>query len=227
MKTILVVDDEPTLARALLINFRARGYTVEAARTGQQALRAAVMLRPDLVILDLGLPDMDGIDVIVGLRAWTAVPITVLSARHTSDEKIRALEAGADDYVTKPFDFGELVARARAAMRRIEVGSTRREAPTVSTATFDIDLAAGQVTREGRAVRLTPTEWHILDVLANRVGRLVTQQQLLAEVWGPGYENQAHYLRVYLAALRRKLEREPSKPRHLITEPGLGYRLVP
>ncbi|MET7637180.1 response regulator [Streptomyces sp. NPDC005438] len=220
---VLVVDDEPQLVRALAINLRARGYRLEAAQDGATALRLAAERHPDVVILDLGLPDMDGLDVIRGLRGWTRMPILVLSARHTSDEKVDALDAGADDYVTKPFGMDELLARLRAAVRRaapVEPGGSA----VVRTEAFTIDLAARKVRRDGADVRLTPTEWHVLEVLVRNAGRLVPQRQLLGEVWGPAYGTETHYLRVYMAQLRRKLEADPSHPRHLITEAGMGYR---
>jgi len=227
MTRVLVVDDDAALARALAINLRARGYDVTVAGNGRDALEAVARVRPEVVVLDLGLPDLDGLEVLRGIRGWNEVPVVVLSARSTSDEKVDALDAGADDYVTKPFEMNELMARLRAAVRRGSVTGVRDDMPLVETATFTVDLAAGVVTRDGAQVRLTPTEYHLLEVLARNVGRLVPQQQLLRDVWGPGYEKEAHYLRVYVAQLRRKLEPDPSAPRHLVTEPGLGYRLDP
>jgi two-component system KDP operon response regulator KdpE len=227
MTRALVVDDDAALARALAINLRARGFEVTVAGNGRDALDAVAKVRPEVVVLDLGLPDLDGLDVLRGIRGWNEVPVVVLSARSTSDEKVDALDAGADDYVTKPFEMNELMARLRAAVRRGSVAATPDGAPLVETSSFTVDLAAGVVTRDGAQVRLTPTEYHLLEVLARNVGRLVPQQQLLRDVWGPGYEKEAHYLRVYVAQLRRKLEPDPSSPRHLVTEPGLGYRLDP
>ncbi|MFD5318240.1 response regulator [Streptomyces sp. NPDC127098] len=224
MHRVLVVDDEPQILRALVINLKARKYEVDTAEDGAEALRLAADRHPDVVILDLGLPDMDGVDVITGIRGWTRVPIIVLSARHTSDEKVEALDAGADDYVTKPFGMDELLARLRAAVRRAEPSGAAEDEPTVETADFTVDLAAKKVHREGKDVRLTPTEWHLLEVLIRNTGRLVSQKQLLQEVWGPSYGTETNYLRVYMAQLRRKLEADPSVPRHLITEPGMGYR---
>jgi two-component system KDP operon response regulator KdpE len=224
---VLVVDDDVALARALAINLRARGFEVGAAGTGREALDLLARFNPDVVVLDLGLPDLDGIEVLHGIRGWNHVPVLVLSARTTSDEKVDALDAGADDYVTKPFEMNELMARIRASARRGARGGDAGSAPVVATSTFTVDLAAGVVSRGGRQVRLTPTEYHLLEVLARHVGRLVPQQQLLTEVWGPGYEKETHYLRVYVAQLRRKLEDDPSAPQHLVTEPGLGYRLDP
>ncbi|TDC10609.1 response regulator [Streptomyces sp. 8K308] len=224
MHRVLVVDDEPQILRALVINLKARKYEVDTAEDGAAALRLAVDRHPDVVILDLGLPDMDGVDVITGIRGWTRVPIIVLSARHTSDEKVEALDAGADDYVTKPFGMDELLARLRAAVRRAEPSGAAEDEPTVETEDFTVDLAAKKVHRQGRDVRLTPTEWHLLEVLIRNTGRLVSQKQLLQEVWGPSYGTETNYLRVYMAQLRRKLEADPAAPRHLITEPGMGYR---
>jgi two-component system KDP operon response regulator KdpE len=225
MTRVLLVDDDLPLGRALGINMKARGMEVEIATTGQSALDLVARFHPEVVILDLGLPDLDGIDVLAGIRGWNRVPVVVLSARATSDEKVAALDAGADDYVTKPFEMNELLARVRAAVRRGETATDTSSPHVITTASFEIDLAAGLVTRDGSQVRLTPTEYHLIEVLARNSGRLVPQQQLLKEVWGPGYEKETHYLRVYMAQLRRKLEPDPAHPRHLITEPGLGYRL--
>ncbi|MFJ9546988.1 response regulator [Streptomyces erythrochromogenes] len=225
MTRVLVVDDEPQIVRALVINLKARKYEVDAAADGASALELAAARHPDVIVLDLGLPDMDGVEVIKGLRGWTRVPILVLSARHSSDEKVEALDAGADDYVTKPFGMDELLARLRAAVRRAEpsAGSGEDEV-VVATEGFTVDLAAKKAVREGRDVRLTPTEWHLLEVLVRNGGKLVSQKQLLQEVWGPSYGTETNYLRVYMAQLRRKLEADPSHPRHFITEPGMGYR---
>ncbi|GHH64645.1 DNA-binding response regulator [Kitasatospora indigofera] len=223
MTRVLVVDDEPQIVRALVINLKARKYEVDAAHDGASALELAAARHPDVVVLDLGLPDMDGVEVIKGLRGWTRVPIIVLSARHASDEKVEALDAGADDYVTKPFGMDELLARMRAAVRRAEP-VTGEDDSAVVTDGFTVDLAAKKVNRGGTDVRLTPTEWHLLEVLVRNAGRLVSQTQLLQEVWGPAYRTETNYLRVYLAQLRRKLEADPSHPRHFITEPGMGYR---
>ena len=224
MTRILVVEDEPQIVRALVINLRVRNYVVDAAPDGAAALRLAAAHEPDVVLLDLGLPDMDGVEVIKGLRGWTRSPILVLSARQTSEEKVRALDAGADDYVTKPFDMEELLARLRAAVRRSEEADTTDATATVTTDAFTVDLVAKRVTRDGKNVRLTPTEWHLLEVLIRHPGQLISQKQLLREVWGPTYATETNYLRVYMAQLRRKLEADPSHPRHLITEPGMGYR---
>jgi len=227
MPRILVVDDEPQLVRALVINLRARHYDVDAARDGTEALTLAAANPPDAVILDLGLPDLDGTEVIRKLRDWTRVPIIVLSARHASDEKVQALDAGADDYVTKPFGMEELLARLRAALRRAEPAPTDDPGALITTEAFTVDLAAKKVHRDGADIRLTPTEWHLLEMLVRNAGRLVGQKELLQEVWGPAYGKETNYLRVYLAQLRRKLENNPSRPRYFITEPGLGYRFEP
>ena len=223
---VLVVDDEPALVRALSINLRARGWEVVTAFDGRGALEAAAAKHPSVVVLDLGLPDIDGVEVIQGLRGWTTVPIIVLSARQDSDDKVEALDAGADDYVTKPFGMDELLARLRAAVRRAEPGDDENE-PVVEAGALTIDLARKKVARDGVDVRLTPTEWHLLEVLVRNRGRLVSQQQLLREVWGPAYRSETNYLRVYSAQLRRKLEPDPSHPRHIVTDPGLGYRFEP
>jgi two-component system, OmpR family, KDP operon response regulator KdpE len=218
---ILVVEDELPMRRTLDIGLRARGYEVDLAATGEEALELARRHHPDVVILDLGLPGIDGIQVAHGLRSWSAVPIVVLSARGAEAVKVAALDAGADDYVTKPFGMDELLARIRAALRRMD--STGQ--PTlITTPHFTIDLAAQRVRALQGEVRLSPTQWHLLEVLARNQGRLVTQQQLLAEVWGPGYENASHYLRVFMAQLRQKLEPDPAHPRYFRTEPGRGYR---
>jgi two-component system KDP operon response regulator KdpE len=224
MTRVLVIDDEAPILRALRINLTARKFEVSTAADGASGLAAMARDRPDVLILDLGLPDMDGTDVIRGVRGWTSTPIIVLSAWGQESQKVAALDAGADDYVTKPFGMDELLARLRAAVRR---ASPAPEAPVVSTGDFTVDLADKRVTRDGEDVRLTPTEWQLLEVLVRHSGRLVTQRQLLAEVWGPGYQNEAHYLRVYVANLRRKLEPDPSAPRYLLTEPGIGYRFRP
>jgi two-component system KDP operon response regulator KdpE len=221
MTRVLVVDDEPQIVRALRINLRVRQYDVTTAANGAQALAEAARHPPDVVILDLGLPDLDGVEVIAGLRGWTSAPIIVLSGRADSTDKVEALDAGADDYVTKPFGMNELLARLRAAVRR---ASPAPDEPVLATADFTVDLAAKRVTRDGSDVRLTPTEWQLLEILARHEGRLVTQRQLLREVWGPQYQTEANYLRVHLAHLRRKLEPDPSHPRYLLTEPGMGYR---
>ncbi len=224
MTRVLVVEDDPQLVRALVLNLQARHYGVDAAPDGATALRLAAARQPDVVLLDLGLPDMDGVDVIKGLRGWSRVPILVLSARQASDEKVAALDAGADDYVTKPFSVNELLARLRAAVRRTEVVPAGPAETLVETEDFTLDLLAKRAVRDGRDVRLTPTEWHLLETLVTSPGRLITQKHLLKEVWGISQSSKTNYLRVYMAQLRRKLERDPSRPRYLITEPGMGYR---
>jgi two-component system, OmpR family, KDP operon response regulator KdpE len=252
---VLVVDDEPQILRALRINLRVRNYEVDTAATGAQALETAARHPPDLVILDLGLPDLDGVEVIAGLRGWTTAPIIVLSGRADSMDKVEALDAGADDYVTKPFAMEELLARMRAAARR---AGTADDQPRVRLGRLVVDLTAKRVTRDhgpaadlpagspaadgspadspaaaagsppaSEDVRLTPTEWHLLEVLLRNPGKLLSQRQLLAEVWGPGYADAAGNLRLYMAQLRRKLEPDPARPRWLLTEPGMGYRYQP
>jgi two-component system KDP operon response regulator KdpE len=218
---VLVIDDEEPILRALRINLSARQYEVSTAADGASGLAAMARDRPDVLILDLGLPDMDGTEVIKGVRGWTSTPIIVLSAWGQESQKVAALDAGADDYVTKPFGMNELLARLRAAVRR---ASPAPDEPVLATADFTIDLAAKRVTRGAEDIRLTPTEWQLLEVLARHEGRLVTQRQLLQEVWGPQYQTEANYLRVHVAHLRRKLEPDPSRPRYLLTEPGMGYR---
>jgi two-component system KDP operon response regulator KdpE len=225
---VLVVDDEPQILRALGINLRARHYEVFTAATGAAALVTAAAHPPDIVILDLGLPDIDGIEVIRGLRGWSTAPIVVLSGRTDSADKVDALDAGADDYVTKPFGVDELMARMRAVSRRATPADAQ---PTVTFGHTTVDLAARRVTvRDGDQVvdvRLTPTEWHLVEVLMRHPGKLLSQRQLLTEVWGPGYDTAGGNLRVYMAQLRRKLETDPARPRHLLTEPGMGYRFQP
>jgi two-component system KDP operon response regulator KdpE len=221
---ILVVDDEPQLLRALGTNLKARGYDVDLAPTGEAALALAARKHPDLVVLDLGLPGIDGVEVLRGLRGWTQVPVIVLSVRETERAKVEALDAGADDYVTKPFGMDELLARMRAALRRATPGE---EEAVVETADFTVDLAAKRVTSASGEVRLTPTEWHLVEVLVRNPGRLVTQRQLLQEVWGPQYEKETNYLRVYLAQIRKKLEPDPARPRYFLTEARMGYRFMP
>ena len=224
MTRILVVDDEPQLLRALGTNLKARGYEIDLAPTGEVALALAARNHPDLVILDLGLPGIDGLEVIRGLRGWTRVPILVLSVREGERDKVAALDAGADDYVTKPFGMDELLARLRAALRR---AAPADEAAAVVTPDFTVDLAAKRVLRGKEEVRLTPTEWEIVEILVRNPGRLVTQRQLLQDVWGPQYSTETNYLRVYMAQIRRKLEPDPTRPRYFLTEPRMGYRFEP
>jgi two-component system KDP operon response regulator KdpE len=222
--TVLVIDDEPQIVRALRINLRVRQYEVHAAATASEALQLAARHPPDLVILDLGLPDMDGVEVIHGLRGWTDAPIIVLSGRTDSTDKVDALDAGADDYVTKPFGMDELLARMRAVSRRMTADG---DAPQVRLGDLVVDLAARRVTRADQDVRLTPTEWHLLEVLLRNPGKLLSRQQLLSAVWGPGYADATGNLRLYMAQLRRKLEPDPARPHWLLTEPGMGYRYQP
>jgi two-component system KDP operon response regulator KdpE len=221
---VLVVDDEPQILRGLRTNLRARGYEVDTAPDGEQALDLAAKRRPDVVILDLGLPGIDGVEVIRGLRAWSSMPIVVLSVRDQERDKVRALDAGADDYVTKPFGMDELLARLRAAIRR---STPADEAVVVTTSAFTVDLGAKRVTTVEGDVRLTPTEWQLVELLVRHPGKLLSQRQLLQEVWGPRYEDETNYLRVYMAQIRRKLEPDPARPRFFITEPGMGYRFEP
>jgi two-component system KDP operon response regulator KdpE len=220
---VLVVDDEPPILNTMDVNLRARGYEVLLAATGTQALTLAARRHPDVVILDLGLPDMDGLDVIRGLRGWTSVPIIILSARTAESQKIAALDAGANDYVTKPFGIGELMARLRVALR---TPVDDEEVPTIDTADFTIDLIAKRVRRHGVDVRLTATEWQVVEFLARNPGRLVTQRQLLEKVWGLR-DTKSGVVRVFLATIRRKLEPDPASPRYFLTEPGSGIRFVP
>jgi two-component system KDP operon response regulator KdpE len=232
--SVLVIDDEPQIIRALRINLRVRQYEVHTAGTAGEALELAARHRPDLVILDLGLPDLDGVEVIHGLRGWSDAPIIVLSGRADSADKVEALDAGADDYVTKPFGMDELLARMRAVTRRATADD---DVPQVRLGDLIVDLAGKRVMRgatsedqqhAGNAdIRLTPTEWHLLEVLLRNPGKLLSQQQLLAEVWGPGYADATGNLRLYMAQLRRKLEPDPARPRWLLTEPGMGYRYQP
>jgi two-component system KDP operon response regulator KdpE len=228
MTRVLVVDDEPQIVRTLQINLRARQFEVHTAATGTDALRAAAQCPPDVVILDLGLPDLEGVDVIEGLRGWTSAPIIVLSGRTGSADKVQALDVGADDYVTKPFDIEELLARIRAVTRRTHSADAE---PRVTLGAVTIDLAARRVTKTVNGttadIRLTPTEWHLIEVLLRHPGKLLTQRQLLTEVWGPGYADAPGNLRVYMTQLRRKLEPDPARPRYLLTEPGMGYRYQP
>jgi two-component system KDP operon response regulator KdpE len=221
---ILIVDDDAQILRALRINLVARGYEVSLARSGPEALDVAVKTRPELVVLDLGLPGFSGIQVIEGLRGWTTVPILVVSGRSDSADKVDALDAGADDYVTKPFQIDELLARIRALSRRVVADS---DEPAIPFGDVTVDLATHTVTRAGEPVKLTPTEWHILEVLARNPRRLVTKHLLLETVWGTGYEKEDGYLRLYIGQLRKKLEPVPAHPKYLLTEPGMGYRFVP
>jgi two-component system KDP operon response regulator KdpE len=236
----LIVDDDPQMIRAVRVNLSARGYTVTSASSGRKALSEAATVHPDVVVLDLGLPDLDGVDVIAELRRWTTVPIVVLSGRAGSSDKVEALEAGADDYVTKPFDVDELVARIRAVTRR---ATPERGAGPVRLGRHIVDLDNRRVTQapvpeatasggenpagSGPEVHLTPIQWQLLEVLLRNPGRLISQRQLLTQVWGPQFESETHYVRQYIAQLRHKLEPDPARPRHLVTELGMGYRYLP
>ena len=224
MTRLLVIEDEPAIRRALGVNLKVRGYDVDLAESGEDGLKLAATSHPDLVLLDLGLPGIDGLEVIRGLRGWSRVPIVILSVRDGETDKVHALDAGADDYVTKPFGMDELLARIRAALRR---AVPVEEEPIVTTSGFTIDLAAKRVTVGDQTVHLTPTEWGLVEALVRNPGRLVTQRQLLQQVWGPQYERETNYLRVYMTSVRRKLETDPSRPRWFITEPGMGYRFQP
>lgn len=224
MTFVLVVDDDPAMRRTLSINLRARDYEVETAGDGRSALQVVDERMPDVVLLDLGLPDLDGIAVLTQLRSFTQVPVIVVSARTESDDKVEALDLGADDFITKPFSIEELLARVRATSRR-----AGREEPelVVEVDGLRLDITDSRATRDGQEIHLTPTEWRIVDVLARRRGRLVRQAELLTAVWGPAYDTQTNYLRVHLAAIRRKLEADPGRPALFITEPGMGYRFTP
>ncbi|TDA70600.1 MAG: response regulator [Clostridia bacterium] len=220
---VLIIDDETPIRRLLKVALEAHGYEVAGAASGRQGLQQAALLHPDLVILDLGLPDLDGLEVVKRLREWSRVPIIILSIREQEDDKIKALDAGADDYVTKPFSMGELLARMRAALRHAAQNS---DEPVLTFGGLTIDLARRLVTVEGREVKLTPTEYELLKNLALNAGRVMTHRQLLRTIWGPEYQEETHYLRVYIGQLRRKIETDPTRPRYIITEPGVGYRLV-
>ena len=224
MTFVLVVDDEPHIVRTLTINLRARDYEVESAGDGHSALQIVQERPPDVIVLDLGLPDMDGVDVLRRIRETSVVPVIVLSARQDSDDKVEALDAGADDYVTKPFGMDEFLARVRAAARR--KGIAAQAIPSVQTPDFVLDFANYRATRDEQEVRLTPTEWRLLSALAMTPRHLVTHTELLRAAWGPSYGSESNYLRVYANQLRRKLEPDPGHPRYLVTEPGIGYRLM-
>lgn len=225
---ILIADDDPQILRALRITLRARGYEVIVATDGVQAVNRAIEHRPDLYLIDLGMPNLDGVEVITGLRGWTAAPILVVSGRTGSADKVEALDAGADDYVTKPFNIDELLARIRALGRRTDGGAPARDAePSIRIGDSVIDLTSTTVTRGGVPVRLTPTEWRVLEILVRNAGRLVTRQTLLADIWGSEHVTDTGYLRLYLSQLRKKLEPDPAAPRFLLTEPGMGYRFDP
>ena len=222
---VLVIEDDPPIRKFLRTGLESQGYRFVEAATAREGLAQASTRSPDVVLLDLGLPDTDGLEVVKRLREWSTVPVIVLSARGQEQDKIQALDAGADDYVTKPFSMGELLARMRAALRHRAQGPEGDETGTVEAGTLRIDLARRLVTAAGREVRLTPIEYRLLATLARHAGRVLTHEYLLREVWGPGYTTQHHYLRVYMAQLRHKIEASPARPRVLLTEPGVGYRL--
>ena len=224
MTLVLIVEDEARIARAMQVTLQAHGYQALTVGNGGDALQATAKHPVEIVVLDLGLPDMDGVEIIRRIRGWSSMPIIVLSARHASEDKVEALDAGADDYVTKPFGLDELLARLRVASRRVV---TEHEEPTLATTDFMVDLAGKKIVKDGSEVRLTPTEWNILELLVRNKGKLVSQQQILTQVWGQAYAKETQYLRVYIAQLRRKLERDPAEPRHLHTEAGMGYRFDP
>jgi two-component system, OmpR family, KDP operon response regulator KdpE len=224
MTRVLVIDDEPQIRRALATNLRARNYDVELAGTGEEGLRLAAERHPDLVLLDIGLPGIEGTEVVRGLRGWTEIPIIMLTVRGNEADKVEALDAGADDYLTKPFGMNELLARMRAALRRTKPASD--DEPIITAGDIRIDLADKRVLRDDHEVHLTPTEWALIEQLTRHHDRLVTQRQLLQAVWGPHYETETNYLRVHMANVRRKLEHDPSRPRYFLTEPGMGYRFI-
>ena len=226
MTRILIVEDERPLLRALGTHLEARGYEVDLVETGEEALSRGATSAHDAVIVDLGLPGIDGMEVVHGLRGWTSIPIIVLSARHSDGQKIMALDAGADDYVTKPFSMGEFLARLRAALRRAKPGD--EVLPIIGTPHFRIDLSVKRATdADGAEIKLTPTQWHLVEILVRNPDRLVSQRQLLEEVWGPSYVNQTNYLRQFMAQLRQKFEPDPAHPRYFLTEPGMGIRFLP
>lgn len=220
---VLIIDDEEQIRRLLKVVLNAHDYSTALAVNGQEGLDLITLFRPDLIILDMSLPDMDGIEVVKNLRQWTNVPIIILSVREREADKIAALDAGADDYVTKPFSNGELLARIRTALRHAVPSS---EEPIFDFGDLMIDLAHRQVQVDGRQIRLTPTEYELLKLLASHSGKVLTHDQILRAVWGPGYEKEAHYLRVYIGQLRQKIEKDPSRPQHIITEPAVGYRFI-
>lgn len=220
---ILVIDDEKQIRRLLKVALTGHGYEVEEAASGQDGLNKAVTYRPDLIILDLGLPDLNGLEVIRQLREWSQIPVIILSVKEQENDKITALDAGADDYVTKPFGMGELLARIRAGLRHITPAG---EEPVLTFDELVIDMARRRVTVKGNEIKLTPIEYDLMKNMAIHAGKVLTHKQLLRVVWGPSYENDTHYLRVFIGQLRRKIEADPSRPRHIITEPGVGYRLM-
>jgi two-component system KDP operon response regulator KdpE len=224
--TILVIEDEPPLQKFLRLTLGTQDYQVIEASTGEQGLRRAAMSRPDLIVLDLGLPDIDGVEVTRRLREWSATPIIVVSARGKEQDKVIALDAGADDYLTKPFGVGELLARVRVVLRHLAVANRETGEPVFERGTLRVDLARREVTLAGKSVHLTPNEFKLLSALIKNAGKVMTHRQLLREVWGPGSGDETHYLRVYMNQLRQKVEVDPARPQHLMTETGVGYRLA-
>ncbi len=224
--TVIVIEDDPYIRRFLRMGLNAHGFDIIEAETGAAGLTAAATRKPDLVILDLGLPDMDGVAVIKKLREWTSRPVIILSARDKEADKVQALDAGADDYLTKPFGLDELLARLRVALRHPAQLSATEVQETFASGNLKVDLTRRHVECDGREVRLTPIEYRLLAALIKHAGKVLTQQQLLTEVWGPGYTENSHYLRIYMGGLRRKLEADPARPKLLLTEPGVGYRLA-
>jgi len=224
--TIIVIEDEAQIRRFLRTTLTSEGYQVIEAETGKQGLTEAATRKPDLIILDLGLPDMDGVEVVKGIRAWSFVPIIILSARSQESDKISALDAGADDYLVKPFGVGELLARIRAALRHVSSIANGEEEGVFSVDELKVDMIHRKVTVSGAEVHLTPIEYRLLTVLVKHAGKVLTHRLLLKEVWGPNYVERAHYLRIYMGTLRHKLEKDPARPRFLLTEVGVGYRLA-
>lgn len=222
---IIVIEDDPSIRRFLRTSLGTHGFNVFEADTGKQGIVEASVRKPDLLILDLGLPDMDGVDAIKAIRAWSAVPIIILSARSSEQQKIDALDAGADDYLTKPFGFGELLARIRVALRHSIRPQEQSQADVFATANLQVDLLNRVVSVDGREIHLTPIQYRLLTVLVKHAGKVMTHQQILNEVWGPSYRENAHYLRIYMSQLRQKLETNPTQPKFLLTESGVGYRL--
>jgi two-component system KDP operon response regulator KdpE len=222
---VVAIEDDPQIRRFLRTGLESHGFQVHEAETGAQGVAEAANRRPDLVILDLGLPDLDGVEVVKKIREWSALPVIVLSARASETDKVAALDAGADDYLTKPFSLGELLARIRVALRHSQ-GAAQEKGGVFSVADLKVDLAQRRVHVDGREVHLTPIEYRLLSVLVKHAGKVLTHRQLLKEVWGPGYVERSHYLRVHMASLRHKLEADPARPRFLLTEVGVGYRLA-
>jgi two-component system KDP operon response regulator KdpE len=224
--TIIIIEDEAQIRRFLRTTLTSEGYQVIEAETGKQGLAEAATRKPDMIVLDLGLPDMDGVEVVMELRTWSTVPVIILSARSQESDKISALDAGADDYLVKPFGVGELLARIRVALRHVSSAANGEEEGVFSVDELKVDMIHRKVTVSGTEVHLTPIEYRLLTVLIKHAGKVLTHRLLLKEVWGPNYVERAHYLRVYMGILRHKLEKEPARPRFLLTEVGVGYRLA-